>query len=57
MWAVVRRLGWVVSGVTLAALASCASMGGSSIPARFQGGHLVDARGLSLYTFDRGRGV
>lgn len=31
----------------------CAAMGGANIPARFDGDRLVDANGMSLYTYDR----
>ena len=36
-------------------ISGCASMAGSGIPARFADGRLVDAAGMSLYTFDRDR--
>jgi predicted lipoprotein with Yx(FWY)xxD motif len=36
-------------------VAGCARMDGSGIPARFDGGRLVDVAGISLYTYDRDR--
>jgi predicted lipoprotein with Yx(FWY)xxD motif len=43
-----------LAAVLLAAvLGACASMGGTSMPAKFEGGVLVNAEGMTLYTFDR----
>jgi len=36
-----------------ATLSACASMGGAPIAARIEGGMLVDAQGMTLYTFDK----
>ena len=41
--------------VVVAILAGCARMDGSGIPARMEGGRLVDSAGMSLYTHDRDR--
>ncbi len=37
----------------LALLAGCASTSGGGTPAMMKGGMLVDAKGMTLYTFDR----
>src|SRR4051812_18587388 len=37
----------------LSLLAGCASMSGGSEPAMMKGGMLVNAKGMTLYTFDR----
>ena len=39
--------------VVTAALGACASMGGATMPAKFDGGMLVDPAGMTLYTFDK----
>jgi predicted lipoprotein with Yx(FWY)xxD motif len=36
----------------MAALGACASMGGGPMAARFDGGMLVNSKGMTLYTFD-----
>ena len=39
--------------VLMAVLGACASMGGASMAAKFDGATLVDSAGLTLYTFDK----
>ena len=41
------------AAVLIAVLGACASLGGASMPAKFEGGMLVDSAGMTLYTFDR----
>jgi len=36
-----------------AVLGACASMGGAPMAAKFEGGTLVNAAGMTLYTFDK----
>lgn len=42
-----------LSALTLALLAGCASMSADTAPATMKGGVLVNAKGMTLYTFDR----
>lgn len=43
-----------MAGLLLVALlGACASMGGASMPAKFEGGMLVNSAGMTLYTFDK----
>jgi predicted lipoprotein with Yx(FWY)xxD motif len=37
----------------MAALGACASMGGTPMAAKFDGGMLVNSAGMTLYTFDK----
>lgn len=43
----------LAAALPLALLAGCASMSGGTPPAAMKGGMLVDAKGMTLYTFDR----
>ena len=43
----------VVAIVLMAVLGACASMGGAPMPAKFEGGTLVNSAGMTLYTFDK----
>ena len=43
----------LVAAVLIAVLGACASLGGAPVPAKFDGGTLVDSAGMTLYTFDR----
>lgn len=43
----------LVAVLLAAVLGACASMGGASMPAKFEGGLLVNSEGMTLYTFDR----
>lgn len=43
----------LAAAVLIAVLGACASMGGTPMPAKFEGGTLVDSAGMTLYTFDR----
>ncbi len=36
-----------------AVLGACASLGGAPMPAKFDGGTLVNSAGMTLYTFDK----
>ena len=43
-----------MAGLLLVALlGACASMGGAAMPAKFEGGMLVNSAGMTLYTFDK----
>lgn len=43
----------VAAVVLMAVLGACASMGGAPMPAKFDGGMLVNSAGMTLYTFDK----
>jgi predicted lipoprotein with Yx(FWY)xxD motif len=43
----------LAAALLVAALGACASMGGASMPAKFEGGLLVNPAGMTLYTFDK----
>ena len=43
----------LAAAVLIAVLGACASLGGAPMPAKFEGGMLVDSAGMTLYTFDR----
>lgn len=48
----VDRMGWAVL-LLASVMGGCATLLGESAPARTQDGVLVDARGMTLYTFDK----
>ncbi len=48
-----KKLLLLLIALSLAALTGCASVGGSAAPAMMKDGILVNAKGLTLYTFDR----
>ena len=41
------------AALLVAVLGACASMGGAPMPAKFEGGLLVNSAGMTLYTFDK----
>src|SRR5512141_703636 len=41
------------AALLVAVLGACASMGGTSMPAKLEGGMLVNSAGMTLYTFDK----
>ena len=43
----------LAAALLVAALGACASMGGAPMPAKFEGGTLVNSAGMTLYTFDK----
>jgi predicted lipoprotein with Yx(FWY)xxD motif len=43
----------LAAAVLTLALGACASMGGTPMAAKFDGGMLVDSAGMTLYTFDK----
>ncbi|QHJ00556.1 hypothetical protein GT347_22795 [Xylophilus rhododendri] len=48
-----KRLAALAASLVLTALAGCASMQPGSGPVKVSNGMLVDAQGMTLYTFDR----
>ena len=43
----------LAAAALIAVLGACASLVGAPMPAKFEGGMLVDSAGMTLYTFDR----